>query len=529
MPPGSPVFRLLRDSATLHPTRSAVEEEGGSYSYAELLSVSEALAAQLAGAEARGEIVALLGGKSKELIASMWGVLGAQRAYLVLNPANPLARNMAALEKCRSEILVVCPGGGEQAAAMLSRVGTKLTVVVVGEADFTGLNSQFSAMHRLVSLASAAAPVPANGPARPSRGLAYVSFTSGSTGEPKGVMVAGESVLSYVRNILRLFPIEPGLRFSLFHELTFDITVHDFYLCFATGGTLCLSAPRDQLAPHQYIQRAGIQCWISVPSVVTIMQGLRALKPGKLGGLRYVFFCGEPLFTQQVLDLFSAAPEARVVNLYGPTEATCAITAYECVRGKEPKARNGIVCVGKVFADQAHGFYDGSGWAAEMAGELLLGGSQLALGYINDPERTREKFIAPEAGTGERYYRTGDIFSEDAEGDLFFLGREDHQIKIRGYRVEIHEIEHAIKACAGVSEAVVVPRRDPAGAVRELACFYKASELATPEGIRGELAARLPDYMVPKFFRSVEAFPFNSNGKIDRKTLESTLSAGPGA
>lgn len=507
-----PLYRMLERTAELHPDRNAIEHAGSRCTYGELAKIS-----RLVGATIRNEtnqstsVVGIVGRKSPELVQAIWGALETRRGYVVLSPALPAERNGMAVLQCGCDTLVICPGEAKYAMELIAGIATPLRTICFREADQFELALHLPPQHQ-ISTISAEPPNTSQNSLPTGEKIAYVCFTSGSTGKPKGVVIGESSVWAYTKNIQALYGLPEGLKFSLFHELTFDITVHDLYVCFATGGTLCLPRPMDSMAPHRFIQQLDIQAWISVPSVVNIMSGLKALKEDKLPSLRYVFFCGEPLYESQVAAIFLAAKNAHVINLYGPTEATCAITAYECVRGTTLKARNGIVCVGKAYPGQRAWLAGGT----QQRGELVLGGSQVALGYCNDPERTAERFATAD---GERSYNTGDIFEIDDQGDLYFVGRDDQQIKVRGYRVEIHEIEHAVKELAHVDEAVVVPLISPEGDVHELLCFLPASALESLAVLKAALLGKLPEYMVPKHFRGLEDFPRSANGKVDRKQL----------
>jgi non-ribosomal peptide synthetase component F len=259
-----------------------------------------------------------------------------------------------------------------------------------------------------------------------------------------------------------------------------------------------------------------------VPSVVGALTRLRLLQPGGLPSLRYSLFCGEPLPAAYAQAWQEAAPQSIVENLYGPTEATIAISNYrwEAARSQQ-ESLNGIVPIGKVFDGQKVEVIDESRnpVAVGEPGELCLSGSQVTTGYWNNPEKTREQFVHLADSNGTLWYRTGDLVKRDENGALLYLGRIDYQVKIRGHRVELQEIEEAVRKACGSPQVVTVPWPVRNGSGDGVVAFISGLESIDQAGIIGYCSGQLPEYMVPRKIYLLQEMPLNVNGKIDRKKL----------
>jgi amino acid adenylation domain-containing protein len=384
-----------------------------------------------------------------------------------------------------------------------------------------------AARHRLVTAAevraaATTAPVAAVAP----DALAYLLFTSGSTGEPKGVAVTHANVRAYAGALCRLFAVNEHDRFSQMSDLSFDWSVHDLYVCWE-GAACLVSVPESaHLAPAKLVREQRLTMWASVPSAVGLMQSFHMLKPGAFPSVRASVFCGEPLPAAYADAWQRAAPNSIVENLYGPTETTVAITRYRWDGAHSPaQCRDGIVPIGWMFDGQQGRVVDADLRAARPGepGELCLAGSQVALGYWQNPAETARRFVTlPDAGDA-RWYRTGDLVRQDDDGCLYYLGRLDDQIKIRGYRVELQEIDHVVRQAAHADMVMTVawPVRD--GSAEGVVTFVAGSDPGGTEGVLAACRARLPDYMVPREIRFLDALPLSANGKIDRRRLVQLL------
>jgi acyl-CoA synthetase (AMP-forming)/AMP-acid ligase II len=255
-----------------------------------------------------------------------------------------------------------------------------------------------------------------------------------------------------------------------------------------------------------------------VPSSIGIMATLRLVKPGAFPSIRASIFCGEPLAADHAAQWQAATPNGVIENFYGPTETTVAITRYRWPRAGAPAT--GVVPIGCTFPDQRHRLIDPAGVevAPGETGELCFAGDQVAAGYWANPAETAVRFTQLPGGD-ERWYRTGDLAREDAGGCLHFLGRIDEQVKVRGFRVELQEIDHAVRAAAGAALVATVAWPVRHGSAEGIVAFIASDGAVDEAAILAQCRARLPDYMVPRSIRRVDVLPLSSNGKTDRRAL----------
>jgi amino acid adenylation domain-containing protein len=355
--------------------------------------------------------------------------------------------------------------------------------------------------------------------------IAYLLFTSGSTGIPKGVMVAHRNVLHFLDVMVVRYAVTERDRFSQLFDLTFDLSAFDMFLAWERGACVCAPTPKQKMVPSSYVADAGLTIWFSVPSTAVLLQRLGKLKPDLYPGLRLALFCGEALPVDVMEAFRNAAPNAVLENIYGPTEVTIACTAYRWDATRSPgESELGLVPIGDAYPGMQAIVADSS--LQEVAdgesGELLMSGPQVALGYWKDPDKTASVFVVP-PGRDAVFYRTGDrVRRAKAGAPLVYLGRIDNQIKIQGYRVELEEVESALRDASGAGVAIAVGWPPNPGGADGIVAFLGA-DAADCDAIRNRLKERLPPYMVPRDIRLVTEFPLNANGKVDRKALRRRL------
>ena len=353
---------------------------------------------------------------------------------------------------------------------------------------------------------------------------AYLLFTSGSTGAPKGIAITHANALAYFEAVRERYRPTEVDRFSQSFDLTFDLSVHDMFLCWSAGACLYPLPPTAGLGVGSFIRKARLTFWFAVPSTAALMARLGELTPGAFPDLHWSLFCGEALPAKLAKAWQVAAPTSVVENLYGPTEATIAFTAY---RVPPDISEEGVVPIGHPFPGQSVAVVDEQGVLLPNGevGELCLGGSQIAPGYWGQPRVTAERFRGP-LGTEERtpvhWYRTGDLAVMTADHGLCFRGRADRQVKIRGYRVELQEVEDALRTAGGINLAAALPW-SPAGDDARRAIVAFVPEGTSRERVLAGCRARLPDYMVPAHFREVEEWPLNASGKTDYAQFKALL------
>jgi amino acid adenylation domain-containing protein len=472
------------------------------------------------------KLVAILADRSMVAYGGILGILGSGRGYVPLNPTFPLERTLMMLKASGCRTLVV----GQECAAtlesLLQRLNTPLTLLVPDpewEPD-----SRLFSPHLVVSarqLSKVADPVEPN---VDGNATAYLLFTSGSTGVPKGVAVSQSNVVAYMEYAAKRFGIHAGDRCSQNFGLTFDVSVHDLFTCWDGGATLCLDAEQT-LTPATLVDEKKLTCWCSVPSVAMFASKLGMLQQGAFPTLRWSLFCGEVLSSSLAAAWQQAANNSVLENLYGPTEATITITYYRWnPRTSPPECVSGLVPIGWPFDGQQVCVVNDELTPVPTgeSGELCLGGSQVTSGYLNDSEKTRRSFVRL-AHTGDQvWYRTGDLVRQDERGCLFYLGRRDFQVKVSGYRVELQEIDLALREAVRTEVAVAVPwPLSSEGSASGIVGVLSGCDPADDEQIIAACKRRLPRYMVPNRIYHFPQIPLNVNGKIDRGKITEMLTS----
>jgi amino acid adenylation domain-containing protein len=357
--------------------------------------------------------------------------------------------------------------------------------------------------------------------------VAYLLFTSGSTGVPKGVMIAHRSVRAFTDWMTARFGVCADDRCSGHAQFHFDLSTLDLYTAFAAGAELQLVPDRlssDGRALAAFIRERRLTQWVSVPSVLSYLTQVGALEPDGFPDLRRVLWCGDVLPASVLAAWRAQLPQVQFTNLYGPTEATVAST-YHVVA--EPPLEGAPIPIGRPCAGEDVFVADErlERVPAGEIGEICIAGAGLALGYWRDEETTRRAFRPDPRRPSERIYRTGDLGRVDDAGDLHFLGRRDSQVKHRGYRIELGEIEAALDTIDGLAECAVIGVPTSGFEATAICCAYAPAPAhdLTPAAVRGAVGRLLPGYMVPTRWLRLDELPKNSNGKIDRKRLRELI------
>jgi amino acid adenylation domain-containing protein len=492
------LFERLAATARRFPGRTALEANGEALSYAHLVSRAGTLATELHGMAAPRPL-RRIGIMADRSVAAYSGYLAALRLGAA---AVPLGADLPA-----------------ERLEMITRLAD--LDVVLGDAP-SGLPVPAVPLDAAGAAGARAAPGrAANSPAVPLArpgDIAYILFTSGSTGTPKGVPILHRNVSALLDHLIPRYDIGPGCRISAASDLTFDPSVTDMFSAWDSGATLVVPARNDLVRPARFIARERITHWTSVPSLIDYADRLHDLSPGGLPGLRWSGFGGEPLTLAQARLWQAAAPQSVLQNHYGPTELTITCAVYRLPRdqGRWPDTANGTVPIGTPVPGMQILLLDG---------ELCMRGPQRFPGYLR-PADNAGRFIRAD-GTGDAtperpgpdlFYRTGDLVRPLSEGDpdLVHAGRLDHQVKISGHRIELAEVEAALRALPGITQAVVMARP---GAFRELGLeAYYTGQPQDPVALRTALSA-LPRHMVPRGFTCLDSLPLGPNGKIDRLAL----------
>ncbi|MFG3077416.1 AMP-binding protein [Streptomyces sp. NPDC048225] len=497
--------RFVR-TAHHHPGRPALTAGTETLSYERLLACAETLVARLcADAPAPGR-VGLLALRTPATYAAYLAVQRLGAAVVPLNPAAPPGRNETVVRQSGATVVLA------DAAGDAGPAGRAAPVVPVALTDAAAGPD----------IAHLSGPNPSD--------TAYILFTSGSTGRPKGVVIRHANTDAYLDHAVARTGAGPDSRLSQTFDLTFDPSVFDMFVAWSTGAHLVVPVRDELLDPAGFVARHELTHWFSVPSVVSLAARLRRLAPGTMPTLRWAAFAGEPLTLRQARAWAVAAPAARLENLYGPTELTVTCTGYRLPAdpARWPDHRNGTLPIGTAHPGAETLVVDERMRPAEE-GELLVRGAQRFPGYL-DPADDVDRFAGGDAAAGltpynggpltdAHWYRTGDRVVRDGDG-LVHLGRLDSQVKISGYRVELGEIEQALRSLPGVVDAVVVVRDERAGTVLEA---VHTGDGGDPAALSAALHERLPAYMVPRTLLHLPELPLNLNGKTDRTAVAATL------
>lgn len=518
------LYEPFLESARRHPQAVALEVAGEAVTYTALRDDALSIAATLAAHRGPAadldspRLTAVLGHRSRAAFAGTLGVLASGHGYVPLLPTLPTARLHGLIERSAVHAVVVDHHAHAQLAELLARVSRPVTWLSPNDAFDPALRNSFP-QHTLLDPTDMSGPDQWQAPTVDGHDIAYLLFTSGSTGEPKGVMVSHDNIAHFLDTVTTRYALTASDRFSQMFDPTFDLSLFDMFAAWGVGACVCCPDNAQRLLPHRFIADAKLTVWFSVPSVARLMGRMRTLTPDAFRSLRWSLFCGEAL-TEDVATRWSdAAPNALLENIYGPTEVTLACTGHRWSKSNAATP-NGIVPIGEPFPGMRTKVVgpDLVDVAPGDPGELLMAGPQVALGYWRDPERTAAAFVVP-PGETTTYYRTGDrVRRPSPTAPLQYLGRLDHQIKIHGHRVELGEIEAAVRKQAQVDTAIAIGwPRTPSGADGIVAFIDDAA--IDPSQLLRRLATLLPAYMVPKRICVIDAFPLNANGKVDRNAL----------
>ncbi|MFI6063531.1 amino acid adenylation domain-containing protein, partial [Streptomyces sp. NPDC051286] len=482
------------------PDAVAVVADGDAVSYAELDARANRLARLLVGRGVGPEsVVGVALERGVDLVVALWGVLKAGAAYLPVDPELPAERIAFMLRDAGAAVVLTVD-------AFTELVPDGLPSVVLDSPAIAG---------ELAGLDSSA-PGVALLPSHP----AYVMYTSGSTGLPKGVVVSHAGMVNRLLWMQERYGLADGERVVQKTPFGFDVSVWELFWPLLVGGVLVVARPGGHRDPGYLaglIREQGVSTVHFVPSMLEVF--LRDAGAAGCGGLRRVVCSGEALSPQVVRRFFEVFEGVELHNLYGPTEASVDVTSWQC----DPADVSGsVVPIGRPVANTQVFVLDAhlAPVPVGVVGELYLAGVQLARGYANRPGLTSERFVAnPFSGSGGRMYRTGDRVRWNAEGELEYLGRADDQVKIRGFRIEPGEVQAVIASHPQVVQAAVIAREDTPGDTRLVAYVVPDGEADITDEVREFTSGSLPEYMVPSAVVVLDALPVTVNGKLDRKAL----------
>lgn len=499
--PDTTLAALIEAKMRETPDAPALRFEGQTLDYATLDARSRALAEALAAEGiGREDIVVVALPRSLELVIALIAIIRAGAAYLPVDLAQPDAR----------------------LARILASASPKLVLAGEGDAPrFAGVPVLSPAAWPREPAGAPLAGTPLAGP-QPGD-AAYVIYTSGSTGEPKGVVIEHRAIVNRLEWMRAHYAFTPADIILQKTPATFDVSVWEFFLPFLTGCLLVVAPPeahRDPVALARLIRAEAITTAHFVPSMLAAFLAEPSAQGLSLGR---VFCSGEEL-PADLRDRFHRTLKAELHNLYGPTEAAVDVSYWPAARDD----RSLPVPIGFPVWNTRLYVLDEQGrpQPPNVAGQLYLGGVQLARGYLGRPDLTAERFVADPSLPGERIYATGDLALLRPDGAVVYLGRSDHQIKIRGLRIELGEVEAAVMASGLVRQAGIVAREDRG--TKRIVAYVVPEPGADLAILKARVAAKVPDYMVPAAFVALDALPVNANGKLDRAALPAPDFAGTG-
>jgi amino acid adenylation domain-containing protein len=514
----SVLHALLEQAADEYPHRPALADRGRELTYLELDQRANQVAHLLRSRGVRpGDRVGLYLEKSLEAVVGLYGVLKAGGAYVPIDARAPTARAGYIAGDCGIETLI---SAKKQAALWLELIdhGAPLqTIIAMDGTDSPLAGPELVIPDDGLSRDRLATPVRQDD-------LAYILYTSGSTGQPKGVMLSHGNGLAFVEWTIAELSISAEDRLSSHAPFHFDLSIFDLFAAAGAGASVSLVPPPTSVFPIEvarFIRDNKISIWYSVPSILSLLIQNAPLAQGDFPSLRAMVFAGEVFPSKYLSLLMRRLPHVTFHNWYGPTE-TNVCTSYPVDFAPDPLGPD--IPIGKAIkgVDTFVITADGRRAGAGEEGELLVGGPTVMRGYWGDPEKTATRLVANplEPLSSTLVYQTGDLVVEEPDGNYRFLGRRDHQIKSRGYRIELGEIETALNAHPGVVECAALAVPDEVISNRIEAYLVMTGD-EDSDLLTAWCASRIPRYMIPEKFIFLDALPKTSTGKTDRQALQS--------
>ncbi len=522
------LHQLLTESAKRNPDGIAVDGGESKLTYSELDVLSNQIAHQLrADGVCNGDRVGVFLPKSPQTVAALLGILKAGAAYVPVDPHSPSSRAAYVLGNCSVRALVTSSSQLRKLAPDLAKASEIQSILLTDEPTDVPIVASLAGSAP-VSYAKIAATRSIANPEIPiiENDLAYILYTSGSTGQPKGVMISHLNSLTFVNWAHDEYKISQQDRVSSHAPFHFDLSILDLFCTLKAGGTICL-VPNDVAAfpvrLAQWIAEKGITVWYSVPSALIQLVEHGQLERHNYDKLRWMLFAGEVFPCKYLRRLVQYIPHAAYSNLYGPTE-TNVCTYYHVQSSDVAPDRTEPVPIGKACANTEVFALDPDGRVVPPGeeGELYVRSSTVMKGYWGRPDSTAATVLPNplNAAYADVMYRTGDIVKLMPSGDYQYIGRRDKMVKSRGYRIELGEIETALYAHPSVKEAAVVAVPDERIGARLMAYVVPGNSTLTSSELMKFCSERVLKYMVPERIEMCEQLPKTSTGKIDKTTLE---------
>ncbi|WP_239004758.1 non-ribosomal peptide synthetase [Paenibacillus tepidiphilus] len=515
-PAQATIHGVISARAAASPEQTAIIEQNGRLTYRQLDEQSNRLAALLAQAGAvPNSLIAIAAGRSTALVTSVLGILKAGAAYMPIDPDYPKKRIRYMLHDSACRILVT-------EAAILQSLRDDLpesieTIICLDETEDAP-----DALTVLQQKDIEQMPVHGWANVNSEDDLAYVIYTSGSTGEPKGVMITHRAVLNTLFWLQDAFALTEQDVIAQKTSASFTDSVWEFFWPLMVGAQLSIipaDAVKDPLRLYSQLKADRVSVTQFVPAQMSLfLDVVKGEQDASLPQLKWVFNGGEALPVNIAREWYGVFGQAHIANIYGMTES--AIYATEYILDGPPDDGTLSIPLGRPIANAHVYIMDGQGQHCpfDVKGEICIGGPGIAAGYWNKAELTQKAFMK-HPGTGERLYCTGDLGLLRPDGVLEYLGRKDDQVQVRGYRVELKEVERAVSGFRLIKENAVISRPDSAGS-NELLCYFTTHEKGIDvDELAEHMRELLPNYMIPVYFMELNEMPLTPNGKIDRRKL----------
>jgi len=517
--PNFNVGNLVYEAAYQTPEIQAIRQKGIFVTYKDLNNDALLIASFLLKQGAANQTIGILGERN---ITSLTGVLGSIYAgcsYTPINTNYPQDKVVKIIREAEIRF-IICQ---YKDLSKFHEIFKENNVIILMPSDKTIIIN-----NRLIYQEHIRAVEPLLHPKNVSEeSNAYILYTSGTTGNPKGIQVSHGNLISFLSNMTGIYDLPKGFRASQTFDLSFDLSVCDLFFTWSNSGTLCLLTEEDKLLPSEYINREQIYFWYSVPTLASIMNKFGTLKDGAFPTLRYSLFCGEPLPLQLAAKWSRSACNSTVENLYGPSEATIHLTRRKLnKKDLKNKFNNGIMPIGRSFANHFIKVIDKDFQPIKdgEVGQLVLSGPQITKGYLKDSKKTESSFVKFHWDSNKHtWYLTGDLGFYNSDGDLEFFGRNDSQIKLAGRRVELGEIEYALRQYPQLDDIIVLPNRNDNKEIVSVVGFTMSQiDEDTMDFIRSDSSRLIEGIFFPRSIITISKFPTSDSGKVSRKKLLDT-------